>query len=82
MSNQEKLYKKLKNHPNSATFEDIDKLLHWCGFELRRVHGSHHIYKHAEYAQLVTVPHHKPLKTVYVKQVLALFERFYDFDKT
>jgi predicted RNA binding protein YcfA (HicA-like mRNA interferase family) len=82
MSRREKLYRKLKNSPNSGSFDDVDNLLRWCGFELRRVKGSHHIYKREGYAQIVTVPYHKPLKTTYVKKALELFERFYDFDET
>lgn len=81
MGRKEKLYEKLKNNPGSATLDDLDNLLRWCGFELRRVHGSHHIYKHPKHALLVTVPYQKPLKTVYVKNVLALFEQFYDPDQ-
>lgn len=80
MGRKEKLYRKLKNSPNHATFEDVDKLLRWCGFELRRTSGSHHIYKREGYDQIVTVPYHKPLKTVYVKRAVALFECFFDFD--
>jgi len=75
-----RLYRRLKNGPNNASFKDVDKLLRWCGFELRRIKGSHHIYKREGYDQLMVVPHHKPLKTVYVKKALALFERFFDFD--
>lgn len=80
MSRKEKLYRKLKNNPSSGRFKDVDNLLRWCGFELRRTSGSHHIYKREGYAQIVTVPHHKPLKTVYVRKAVELFEHFFDFD--
>ena len=81
MSRKEKLYRKLKNSPNSGSFKDVDNLLRWCGFELRRVSGSHHIYKREGYSQIVSVPRHKPLKTAYVKKAIALFERFFDPDE-
>lgn len=81
MGRKQKLYEKLKNSPNSGTFEDVDNLLRWCGFELRRAKGSHHTYKHPAYDPIVTVPVHRPLKTIYVKNAVALFERFFDFDE-
>jgi hypothetical protein len=80
MSRKEKLYRKLKNNPSSGSFKDVDNLLRWCGFELRRTSGSHHIYKREGYDQIVSVPYHKPLGTYYVKNAVALFERFFDFD--
>ena len=44
MGGKEKLYAKLRDTPSTGTFEDVDNLLRWCGFELRRVKGSHHVY--------------------------------------
>lgn len=81
MSRKAKLYEKLKNNPNHGTFEDVDQLLRWCGFELRRVTGAHYIYKREGHNMLVTVPRHKPVKTVYIKKVIALFETYFDFDE-
>ena len=80
MGRKEKLYRKLKNNPGSGTFEDIDNLLRWCGFELRRQSGSHCVYKREGYDLIVTVPRHKPLKQTYVKAAIALFEQFFDVD--
>ena len=81
MGRKEKTYAKLKNSPNNGTFEDVDSLLRWCGFELRRVRGSHHVYKHPDYDRIVTVPKRKPLKAIYVKNAVALFEQFFGFDE-
>jgi len=81
MGRKEKLFNRLKNNPSAGTFEDVDNLLRWCGFELRRVKGSHHIYKRPGYDLIVTVPRHKPLRTVYVRNAVALFEEFYESDK-
>ncbi len=80
MTRKQKLYARLKNNPGSGNFEDVHNLLIWCGFELRRVTGAHHIYKREGYDLIVTVPYHKPLKAVYVKQAIAMFEMFFDFE--
>ena len=34
------------------------KLLHIHGWELQRIRGSHHIYTHANRAEILTVPVH------------------------
>jgi len=81
MSRKQKLYEKLKNNPESGSFEDVDNLLIWCGFERRRTSGSHYTYKRKGYPNLVTVPRHKPLKVIYVKQAIAFFEEFFDFEE-
>lgn len=78
MTRKQKLYERLKNNPGSGTFEDVHNLLTWCGFELRRVTGAHHIYKRAGHDLIITVPRHKPLKAIYVKQALAVFETFFN----
>jgi len=81
MGRKEKLYAKLKDAPNNGTFEDVDNLLRWCGFELRRVRGSHCVYEPPGYDRILTVSRHKPLKTIYVRNAVALFEQFFDFDE-
>lgn len=81
MSRKQKLYEKLKNNPESGSFEDVCNLLIWCGFELRSTAGSHYTYKRKGYDQLVTVPRHKPLNAVYIKRAVALFEVFFDFEE-
>ena len=44
MSRQEKLLARTRNNPRAVAFRDLEKLLEWHGFELKRVKGSHHMY--------------------------------------
>lgn len=67
-----KLLEQIRNNPSDVRFEELDKLLRWYGFECRAGKGSHYVYKKGRYR--ITVPRHRPVGSVYVKQVLALIE--------
>ncbi|EAK2412227.1 type II toxin-antitoxin system HicA family toxin [Campylobacter jejuni] len=72
MSNKEKLIKELENNPKNASFDNIEKLLKWYGYELVSTKGSHHKFK--KESKSIIVPLHKPIKEAYVKQILKLLK--------
>ena len=72
MSSKDKLLKSIENNPKDVKFNDIKKLLEWFGFELVSVTGSHHKFKCDD--KSVVVPYHKPIKEVYIKQILDLIK--------
>ena len=37
--------------------------------------GSHHVFSHPAVAELVSVPAHRPIKPVYVRQFVALIDK-------
>lgn len=74
MSKREKLWLRLKNNPNDATFSDIRKLLEQEGFMHDRVTGSHHVFTKDEITFVVPV-HNNKVKTIYVKRVVELIEQ-------
>lgn len=73
MTQREKLLERIRSNPKDVRFEDLDKLLQWYGFECRSSGGSHYVYK-KKGCRPITIPRHKPVKTVYVKMVLRLIE--------
>jgi len=56
----------------SCRFEDLSALLEAVGFTQRVGKGSHVIFKRGPVT--ISVPRRKPVKEVYVEQVLALIE--------
>ncbi|MCV3446730.1 type II toxin-antitoxin system HicA family toxin [Campylobacter lari] len=68
MSNKEKLIKELENNPKNASFANIEKLLSWYGYKLVSIKGSHHKFK--KNGKSIIVPLYKPIKEIYVKQIL------------
>lgn len=74
MSKKEKLLQKIKNNPTNVKFDTIQSLLLYLGFDERtpRRGSSHHTFTYRNH--ILTVPKHKPVKTIYIKKVLSILE--------
>ena len=73
MSDRERLLAKIRSRPNSVRFDELTKLLCWYGFELRRVRGSHHLYRRGSFN--VVVPRRTPhVHSYVVKQVIQIID--------
>jgi predicted RNA binding protein YcfA (HicA-like mRNA interferase family) len=69
-----KLLHRLINNAKDVTFDDIRALLHYEGFRLDRITGSHHIFKKAGTTFVIPVQSNR-VKSVYIKRVIALIEQ-------
>jgi predicted RNA binding protein YcfA (HicA-like mRNA interferase family) len=81
MSHYKKLYEKIKNNPKDVSFDEIDKLLTKIGGFTRRnpsKGSSHYTYSHPDLMDIITIPKDKPIKTVYIKRALKVFETVKD----
>lgn len=81
MGRREDLLEKIKRNPTNVRFEQLDKLLKMYDYECRNKGGSHYTYKRRGCTP-VTVPYHKPVNSVYVKQVIASIETCSDICAT
>ncbi len=81
MSKKEKLIQKLRNNPTNVRFETLQSLLLYYGFIERTPKGgsSHYTYIFKQY--IITIPKHKPVKSIYVKKVLSILEDLNLIDK-
>lgn len=74
-----KFYKrlqKLRQSPKNVSLQELQQVLESFGFQLDRVSGSHYIFR-AELGERVwrlTIPHHKPIKIIYVKQAIIAID--------
>ena len=59
----------IENNSKNASFDDVKRLLLNHGYELDHVKGSHHKFKKG--GDTVVIPYHKPIKEIYVLQILA-----------
>lgn len=71
MDKAKKLFDRLKNSPNNATFAELKALLVAEGFYLDRTESSHNVFKKGEVIFVVPV-HGKRVKSVYVKRALTI----------
>jgi hypothetical protein len=76
MSKAEKLYAQMRNHPLNWRIDDVYTLARHYGLTANRPgKGGSHVTFRAPDGKKVTVPDHKPIKPVYIKQLLALITK-------
>ena len=71
----EKLFQKILSGSKNVSFSDFVILLNAFGFELDRINGSHHIFKHREITELINIQNVKgKAKPYQIKQFLSIIE--------
>ena len=81
MSKYQKLLERIRNNPANVRFEDLDRVLTGHGFIRRqpRSGSSHYTYRKSNVPMILTIPIHRPIKEIYVKQVLRAIDEYGDF---
>jgi predicted RNA binding protein YcfA (HicA-like mRNA interferase family) len=72
MSKREKRLQKLRQNPNSVTFDDLAQVLNDAGFELDHATGSHHVFRSSvgEDMWTLVIPHARPVKPAYTRKAV------------
>ena len=78
MSKVEKLFKQMQNSPQDWRIEEIDTVARHFGFGRIEGKGSHTKFYHDKLPEILSVPVKRPIKPIYVKQLLALIEKLED----
>ena len=73
MSKKEKLIESIKNNPTNVRFEDLKKILEELGYRAINRGGSHYVFTKDNCSSL-TIPCKKPVKVIYVKQVIQIIQ--------
>lgn len=74
MSKADKTLDRMRNNPRDCRIESLEAVAARFGITVRKPAGSHVVFQHEESVISVTVPAHRPIKPVYVKQFLALVD--------
>ncbi len=77
MGKVEKILKKMRNNPHGWRIDDLKTVAARFGLEWRQPGTSHVTFRHQSGKKL-TVPAHKPIKPVYVRQFLNMIDRVED----
>jgi len=78
MVKKRKLFQKLVDSPRGVRFSDFITILEAFGFELKRISGSHHVFKHPDVVELLSVQPSKDgqAKPYQIHQFLKLVEEY------
>ena len=71
MSQAKKLLDAMQNNPQDWRMEQVQTVAQAFGLTVHSPGGSHHIVRHANGAK-VSVPAHRPIKPVYIRQFVRL----------
>ena len=73
MSKKDKLIEAIKNNPKNVKFEELRKILENIGYKAINNGGSHYVFT-KENSISLTIPYKRPVKIIYVKQVIKIIE--------
>lgn len=74
MTKSEKTLHKMKANPKDWRIEQLETVAKQYGVAIRKTGGSHVVFDHNDWIELLCVPAHRPLKPIYVKKFIALIE--------
>lgn len=74
MPKTDKILARMRNNPRDWRIESLEAVAARFGITVRKPAGSHVVFQHDASVISVTVPAHRPIKPVYVKQFLALID--------
>ena len=74
MKSAEKKLEKMRRNPNDWRIEQLEQLASVYGIKVRKSGGSHVIFSHSKWVELLCIPAHRPIKPVYIKKLVNLIE--------
>ena len=75
MSKADKILGRMRANPRDWRLETIESVASRYNIKVRKSGGSHVVLSHPDSAIVVTVPAHRPIKPVYIRQFLTLIDK-------
>ena len=75
MNTATKLLEALRHNPLDWRIEQLQTVARQYGVSVRCEGGSHHVFSHPVVQDIASVPAHRPIKRVYVRQFVALVDK-------
>ena len=69
MTSEEKILQKMRNNPRDWRIEELETLAKTYGITVRKSGGSHVVFTHPEWVQMLCVPARRPIKPIYIKNL-------------
>jgi predicted RNA binding protein YcfA (HicA-like mRNA interferase family) len=71
MSKAQKLLAAMENNPLDWQIGEVETVAKAFGLTMHRPGGSHHVVRH-ENGRKVSIPAHRPIKVIYIRQFVRL----------
>ena len=74
MTSANKLLERMRQNPRDWRIEQLETIANHHGIQIRKSGGSHVVFDHPKWVELLCVPARRPIKPIYVKKLLALID--------
>ncbi len=74
MTSANKLLERMRKNPRDWRIEQLETIAKHHGIQIRKSGGSHVVFDHPKWVELLCVPARRPIKPIYVKKLLALID--------
>ena len=68
------MLERMKQNPLGWRMEQLETIAKRYAINVRKTGGSHVVFDHASWVELLTVPARRPIKPIYIKRYLSLIE--------
>jgi len=76
--NAKKLLDKMRSNPRDWRIEQLETIAKNYRINVRKSGGSHVVFDHTKWVELLCVPAHRPIKPIYVKKFVLLIDTLGD----
>lgn len=74
MTAMKKQLEKMRRNPRDWRIEQLETLAKHYAINIRKPKGSHVVFDHPKWVELLCVPAHRPIKPIYIKKFLRLVD--------
>lgn len=74
MTRIDKTLEKMRNNPRDWQLADLEAIAQRFEVRVRKGKGSHVVFSHSSWFKILTVPAHRPVKPIYVKEFVSLID--------
>lgn len=74
MKKSQKLLEKMRRNPCDWRIEQLETIARHYNINVRKSGGSHVVFDHPKWIELLSVPARRPIKPIYIKKWLSLIE--------
>jgi len=74
MTTTHKLLTKMCHNPRDWRIEELETIAKHYGINVRKSGGSHVVFDHPEWVELLSIPSRRPIKPIYVKKLVSLID--------
>lgn len=75
MTKTDKTIEKMRNNPRDWQLADLEIIASHWDIIVRKGKGSHIVFAHQKWIEILTVPAHRPIKPIYIKKFISLIDK-------